>query len=105
MSYVLDNRPSDHPSTVQSTQPYEDLYRQLVDQLRGEVSFLREELRRKDQLLAGFAQRLPALDVPYGESQSHPPPPEVRDVQPDQVSQDAQSSASGQPHRPWWKRW
>src|SRR5207247_1726454 len=64
MSDGLDTIPSDHPRAVPSTQPYEDLYRQLVEQLRGEVSFLREELRRKDQLMAGFAQRIPVLEAP-----------------------------------------
>jgi len=102
MSDGLDNRPSDHPGTVPSTrpstQPYEDLYRQLVDQLRGEVTFLREELRRKDQLLAGFAQRFPALESPTE------PLPSTQPAQPS-PSQGEQASSAAPTHRPWWKFW
>jgi hypothetical protein len=96
--------PSDHPPTVQSTHPNEDLYRQLVDQLRGEVSFLREELRRKDQLLAGFAQRLPALDAPQ---HTAPSPSEPDAPAEHQVSQPEHppAPAATPERRPWWKFW
>ena len=39
------------------TPAVEAIYRELVEQLRAEVTFLQEELRRKDALLEAFAPR------------------------------------------------
>lgn len=73
--------PQDTGDTIPGTVPY----LVLVEQMRGEISFLREELRRKDHLLAAFAQRIPELttsaaqtlaetDVPAAAPASPTPP-------------------------------
>jgi|SRR5215204_3184743 len=36
----------------------------LVDQLRSENEYLREESRRKDHIIAGLVERVPALEAP-----------------------------------------
>ena len=76
-----DAPPDNRPATGQ------DHYRELVDALRDEVSWLRQELavrtaelERKDHIIAALTQRLPEL----------PPPAEPR--KPDDDG------------RPWWRR-
>ena len=71
----------------------------LVDELRDRVSFLEEELRRKDTILMSLVQRVPELEAP----------PEPRDA-PDTVSETRGSSeAPKDQERPqerpsWWRR-
>lgn len=103
----LNREASDHPSRVQSTHPTDELYRQLIDQLRGEVSFLREELRRKDQLLAGIAQRLPSLEPPQPAVERSHEAGGGTATSTDQPSQPAPPAAAAAPdsRRPWWKFW
>lgn len=78
-------------------------YDDLVATLKSEVSFLRseleqrnhelesrsEELRRKDYLIAQFAQRLPELPAPAVPVNDGP----------------SDHEANGAPPRPWWKFW
>jgi excisionase family DNA binding protein len=42
----------------------------LVDQLRGEVAFLREELARRDRIVLELMLRVPALPAPAGEGET-----------------------------------
>ena len=81
-------------------------YRELIEQLRGEVEAWREEARRKDHIIAGLIERLPPqLEAPSDEpgatesattepdsSQPHPATPG-----PQEGTQQAQV-------RPWWRR-
>jgi excisionase family DNA binding protein len=53
-----------------------ETYQAFVRSLEAEVDFLRAELIRKDHLLAGFVERLPALEA-----------------------------STAAPKRPWWKFW
>jgi excisionase family DNA binding protein len=43
----------------------------LVDELRDRVSFLEEELRRKDTILMSLVQRVPELEAPPEQRESH----------------------------------
>ena len=46
-------------------------YRELIEQLRGEVEAWREEARRKDHIIAGLIERLPPqLEAPQEPSES-----------------------------------
>ncbi len=67
----------------------------LVDQLRSENEYLREESRRKDHIIAGLVERVPALEAP-------PEPPES----PETASEE---SGGGEDRgeaerRSWWRR-
>ena len=69
-----------------NTQPDSVPYSTFVTQLQGEIAFLREEVRRKDAIIARFAERLPALPEGRQDEPATPPPP--RDEQ--------------KPKRRWW---
>ena len=45
---------------------------ELIASLRAEIDFLREESRRKDRIIAGLVQRVPAL--PAGQDAPETPP-------------------------------
>ncbi len=84
------DRTADGTATGQDTRPdtpaVDAVYREMIEQLRGEVSFLREELRRKDTLIAAFAQRPAWLSSPVSDTTwtGH--------------------DRTGRPRRPWWRR-
>jgi len=61
----------------------------LVTALREEVAWLREEVVRKDQLLAALAQRVPALSA----------------GQPAEVTEPNLRKARPGTSRPWWQFW
>jgi hypothetical protein len=56
-------------------------YRELIEQLRGEVEAWREEARRKDHIIAGLIERLP----PQLEPPAPPETPEPREPGPHRV--------------------
>jgi|SRR5215203_4032725 len=62
----------------------------LVDELRDRVSFLEEELRRKDTILMSLVQRVPELEAPRDSSPEAPGPPET-------PSEDAGKAANASP--------
>lgn len=74
------------PGSVQVIARLEDEVRYLRDELRLEREARGEELRRKDFILAQFAERLPELPAP-------PPSP------------DEQQRAPSQWARSWWRFW
>ena len=73
-------------------------YRELVAALQGEVTFLREEVRRRDQLLAAVLQRIPELPATAG-----PAGDGAGSVVPGATWQASTSTA--QRSRPWWRFW
>ncbi len=76
----------------------------LVDQLRSENEYLREESRRKDHIIAGLVERIPELEAPAppeareSPERSAPPPdtPEPRSATEEQEKPTSRPS--------WWRR-
>ena len=70
----------------------------LVDELRDRVSFLEEELRRKDTILMSLVQRVPELEAPPEPRESRKAASEAPGrgtLQEDSVTQEKPS---------WWRR-
>ena len=67
----------------------------LVDQLRSENEYLREESRRKDHIIAGLVERVPALEAPS----------EPREAPETASSSEAEEEDRGEAERrSWWRR-
>ena len=80
-----------------------DLRDHLIAELRAEVEAWREESRRKDHIIAGLVERVPALEAPRGERDG----PESAAGDPDRseprpATGGAQEAAE---RRSWWQRW
>ena len=69
----------------------------LVDELRDRVSFLEEELRRKDTILMSLVQRVPELEAP-------PEPRDAHKTASKDVSGGDPPSNREEPRASWWKR-
>ncbi len=69
----------------------------LVDQLRSENEYLREESRRKDHIIAGLVERIPELEAPAS--------PEPRES-PETASEDpgGVEDRGDEERGPWWRR-
>lgn len=78
------------PDTPADTPAALAVYQELVEQFRGEVSFLREELRRKDALIAALVQRPAELARPVSDTTRTGP--------------DTTSQAHRTGRLPWWRR-
>ncbi len=98
----------DKPNSNVEVQAYEA----LVDDLRGQVEYLREELRTERQryaeesrenrrIIAGLVQRVPELEAPREPSEI--PPSAGEGHTPTEVQEDAQSDAEGR-ERGFWRR-
>ena len=61
----------------------------LVDELRDRVSFLEEELRRKDTILMSLVQRVPELEAPRDNSPETPGAAEMASEGADRVNNNA----------------
>ena len=74
----------------------------LISQLRGEIAYLRDESRRKDELLAAALSRIPsAIEAPQESSEdSEPVEQEPEAPRPRSDAPGAQEGA----RRPWWRR-
>jgi len=79
----------------------------LVEELRGEVAYLKEiittrddELRRKDTIIMQMAQRIPELETP-------PDTPGAAETAKEGagVTDDVPPPQSGPERRSWWRRW
>ncbi len=72
----------------------------LVDQLRSENEYLREESRRKDHIIAGLVERIPELEAPAApeprESPETASPRSDRGTTPEEQEEPTS--------RPWWRR-
>ena len=70
----------------------------LVDELRDRVSFLEEELRRKDTILMSLVQRVPELEAP-------PEPRESREAASEAPGRGTLQEDSVTQEKPsWWRR-
>jgi excisionase family DNA binding protein len=77
-------------------------YRELIEQLRGEVEAWREEARRKDHIIAGLIERLPPqLEAPPDEQES---PETVADEQQGRGPIPDAGGPQEATQRPWWRR-
>ena len=76
----------------------------LVDQLRSENEYLREESRRKDHIIAGLVERIPELEAPT--SMDRPPdgPERAGEAQGSTMTPTAQDEPESATQRPWWRR-
>jgi hypothetical protein len=68
---------------------------ELVDQLRSENEYLREESRRKDHIIAGLVERVPALEAA----------PETREASETASEAGVKGDVPEGERRPWWRRW
>lgn len=77
----------------------------LIEQLRSEVEYLRDENRRKDSIIMQMAQRIPELEA----AQESPPEQEPNEASEEPVSepptpeQEAARSTLGKRLRAWWR--
>jgi hypothetical protein len=80
----------------------------LISQLKDEISYLREENRRKDEIIMQQAMTMRQLTAPAEEaredaSESSETRP-ATDVPPD-AGGEAQEASETPDTRPWWQRW
>ncbi len=73
----------------------------LVDQLRSENEYLREESRRKDHIIAGLVERIPELEAP---SEAPGSPESASEAQGSTMTPTAQDEPESATQRPWWRR-
>ena len=70
--------------------------------LRDQIEFLRDELRRKDTIIMSLTQRIPEIEAP---SQEPPEAPTQATEQPGRVEPQAQVEGPQEgTARPWWRR-
>ena len=102
----------DHDDVQHGDQGQGAAYRELIEQLRGEVEAWREEARRKDHIIAGLIERLPPqLEAPASEAQEPSESPQT-DVSPGpketptEGREGPQEPAQRPQERrgPWWRR-
>lgn len=94
------------PPNTDATETSQETSRELIEQLRSENAYLREQLgqereanRENRRLLAAALERIPALESGEGsEDQPSPPASESPDPEPG-------SPASSGESRSWWRRW
>jgi excisionase family DNA binding protein len=81
-------------------------YRELIEQLRGEVEAWREEARRKDHIIAGLIERLPPqLEAPQEPSEA--PREEAESPGPREgpfTREESPQEGSERRERSWWRR-
>lgn len=79
----------------------------LIEQLRSEVEYLRDENRRKDSIIMQMAQRIPELE-PAPEQPPPSEPSEPSEAAPQQPPEPEQGAAPrstlGDRLRRWWRR-
>jgi excisionase family DNA binding protein len=75
---------------------------ELVEELRRQNEYLREENRRKDHLLAAALERIPPqIEAPQEPRES----PETVEEEPERAEpRPATGEAQGSVQRPWWRR-
>jgi hypothetical protein len=66
----------------------------LVDQLRSENEYLREESRRKDHIIAGLVEHIPELEAPS----------EARESPKMASETGGRGEVPEEEQRPWWRR-
>ena len=89
--------------------------RELIEELRGQVTFLRDQLeqereenRRKDHLLAAALERIPAIEAPQdasSEPRESPVTASEEGAGGRRRRGDAPEREYGPMSRPWWRRW
>ena len=85
---------------------------ELVDALRDQVAYLREqlavrdeEIRRRDHLLASALERMPALEASQEPPESPTPSPQASEgTTPRSATEDPHSEAEPVQRRSWWRR-
>ena len=86
---------------------------EAADDLREQVRYLRDQLRREQdahaearRIIAGLVQRVPAIDPPAEPPPSASGPPETGSEVPEDAAprSDAPGPQTGAQRRPWWRR-
>jgi excisionase family DNA binding protein len=75
---------------------------ELVEELRRQNEYLREENRRKDHLLAAALERIPAIEAT---SEARESPQTVEEGSEREEPRPDAGGAQGGIQRPWWRRW
>jgi hypothetical protein len=75
----------------------------LISQLREEIAYLRDENRRKDHIIAGLVERIPALEAPRENAPESPvsPGPSATPTEPPEGPHAAPERPQ---ERSWWRR-
>ncbi len=102
----------DDVNADQNAVPHADegaAYRELIEQLRGEVEAWREEARRKDHIIAGLIERLPPqLEAPPDERGADLTASEEPEGSQPRSASGGPQTATERPHseapRSWWRR-
>jgi hypothetical protein len=78
-----------------------DVLREQNGDLREQIEFLRDELRRKDTIIMAMTQRIPELEP----AQERAEAPETTTEQPGRVEPHLSSGGAHEgAQRPWWRR-
>jgi hypothetical protein len=85
----------DEVSDTSNTHASHTLTSSQMDDLRDQIEFLREELRRKDSIILTMAQRIPELE----------PAPEPRESPVTSSDTGVKGDVPEEESRPWWRRW
>jgi hypothetical protein len=95
--WVILDTDQDTASKVQDADQDTTARDELVDELRDQVLFLREELARKDAILLRMAENIPQLEAPPSEAREPRESPSEATPQPGRVEpQPAVQSTQGQ---------
>ncbi len=77
------------------TPPHDDRD-QLIEFLRSELAAWQEEARRKDHIIAGLVERVPALESPSE--------PRESPATPSEEPGEGEVEDRGEEERPWWRK-
>jgi hypothetical protein len=85
--------------------------RQADDDLREQVRYLREQLRREQdahaearRIIAGLVQRIPELEAPREAEARETPETATAETEGTSPRSDAPGPQTGAQRRPWWRR-
>ena len=76
----------------------------LISQLRDEVAYLREESRRKDEIIMRQAMTMQQLTATPGEQPSQATEEPQDEPEPPAEGSNPGGGLGGQERRPWWRR-
>jgi hypothetical protein len=100
--WVILDTDQDTASKVHDTDQDTAARDELVDELRDQVRFLREELARKDAILLRMAENIPQLEAPSQEPRESPQ--SAARPGPGETPTEERGGPQTPSERPWWRR-